>query len=102
MVVKLCIALQCKCSKNLSFPAQGCFDIPDPSNGNVVFMKDTTSPFAVGTTATYKCDPGYVVEGEAIRVCEGMDIVNWSGMAAVCTRKYNYMCAPIDTENLSP
>ena len=54
-----------------------------------MFSPDTTSPFSTGTLATYKCDPGYVLEGEAVRVCEDEGTVDWSGNPAVCTGKHS-------------
>ena len=71
-----------------------CQDIPDPDNGNILFMDDNVSPFVNGTRAVYICDTGYRLEGESdTRVCDGE---NWSGAAPVCTRRCNPTGKPLN------
>ena len=40
-----------------------------PNNGTIEFST-TSQLLGVGTTATYSCDPGYVLVGETTRTCE--------------------------------
>ena len=69
----------------ITVPANGCPHIPDPENGNIDFVVDTTAPFEVGTTATYSCDQGFSLdEGDIVRTCEENDLTSWSGSAPSC------------------
>ncbi|MCA9488800.1 MAG: hypothetical protein KC621_02735, partial [Myxococcales bacterium] len=59
--------------------AGGCFPaLTAPTNGSV----DRTSGTA-GDVATYSCDPGYALVGDATRTC-GVD-GTWTGTAPTCT-----------------
>ena len=61
-----------------------CQGLSSPSNGNIVLSNET---FGVGTTATYSCDPGYVLTGEVTRTCEDRNrgtTGTWSGSMPVC------------------
>ena len=65
-----------------------CPDLPDPMNGDIEYVVDTTSTFNVTTTAMYKCDPGYsLVGGDIVRTCTGTSASpdgDWSGTAPSC------------------
>ena len=64
-----------------------CPDIPDPENGDILFAEETTSPFKLDTTATYTCNLGYSLVGEAMRTCEGdgtQERGMWSSLAPEC------------------
>ena len=53
-------------------------------NGNVVLSSQV---LGVGTTATYSCDPGYVLVGETIRTCgdtDGGTVGAWNGSIPFC------------------
>ncbi len=68
-----------------------CEDIPDPSNGDIEYTLDTTATFDGSTTATYSCDPGYVLseEGNVVRTCVGTaesPIGTFDGVAPTCQR----------------
>ena len=65
-----------------------CGDLNPPLNGQV-----TTTTLQHGGMATYVCDIGYVVEGEATRECEGEGM--WSGNAPVCRSKSFTLCIAI-------
>ena len=43
------------------------------------------SGVTVGSTADYSCDEGFMLEGEAQRVCQKSR--EWSGVAPTCERK---------------
>ena len=65
-----------------------CPDIPDPFNGQIVFVEDRTAPFDYGTNATYSCNPGYTLSGmDTVRVCGGdgsSAAGEWSGKSICC------------------
>ena len=69
-----------------------CSDIPDPENGDIMFAEGTTSPFEVGTIATYICNLGYsLMGGDSARTCEGdgtQEYGMWSGLAPECVGEY--------------
>ena len=54
----------------VSSPDIECPEPPLLVNGNVVLSSQV---LGVGTTATYSCDPGYVLVGETIRTCGDID-----------------------------
>ncbi len=66
-----------------------CNDIPDPTNGQIVFTDDKVAPFAFETEALYNCNPGYNLDaGVNPRVCESVDSSNvgdWSGTGLTCS-----------------
>ena len=58
-----------------------------PLNGNTTL---SSQQLGVGTTATYSCDPGYVLVGETTRTCEDVNghiIGTWNGMMPTCEGK---------------
>ena len=64
-----------------------CLEPTVPLNGNVVLNSQL---LGVGTTATYSCDPGYVLAGETTRTCEdtnGNSIGVWNGSMPICEGK---------------
>ena len=76
-----------------------CPDIPDPENGDITFLADTTSladttaPFDLLTQAMYSCYEGFVLSGgNDVRTCidtlsgDNSDGV-WNGIAPNCDRK---------------
>ncbi len=68
-------------------PALMCTNLPAPDNGIVIYSTDTTSPYDFGTVATYICDTGFGLTGEATQTCDGYDsspIGVWSGQASIC------------------
>ena len=56
------------------------FDIP---NGEVEFSSRTP-----GSTATYTCNFGFVLQGDEQRVC--MENETWSGEPPTCLRKFKF------------
>ena len=59
------------------FTVVDCGKIGDPKNGEVTFNGTT-----FGSEATYECDEGFELVGEATRVCEATG--EWSGEEPVC------------------
>ena len=63
-----------------------CSVLTAPDNGTIEFST-TAQLLGVGTTATYSCDPGYVLVGETTRTCEdtnGVTTGAWSGDDPIC------------------
>ncbi len=60
-----------------------CPEVMAPVNGTLVISTPSpTQPLGVGTTATYSCDPGYVLVGDLTRTCEDSGtgtVGTWSG-----------------------
>ena len=46
-----------------------CQDLPPLENGEIVYSSEE-SPRAVGTVATHRCNPGFVLVGDVNRTCE--------------------------------
>ena len=69
-----------------------CPDSPDPVNGNIIFTTDNIAPFELGTSAQYKCYPGYVLVGDSdVRTCSAdleLDVGVWTGSASTCECEY--------------
>lgn len=51
----------------------------DITNGMVSFSGDTTTP---GSTATYTCNFGFVLNGDTSRTCQ--DNLTWTGSDPTC------------------
>ena len=69
-----------------------CSVLTAPDNGMIEFST-TSQQLGVGTTATYSCDPGYVLVGETTRTCEGTNSGTtgaWSGDDPIC-KSLGYM-----------
>ena len=63
-----------------------CSVLTAPDNGTIEFST-TSLQLGVGTTATYSCDPGYVLVGETTRTCEDTNSGTtgaWSGDDPIC------------------
>ena len=68
-----------------------CPRLDDPPDGTV-----SVTGYSIGDTATYSCDDGFDLVGEAMRTC--MDNSQWSGDAPQCiSRKYTYILNPVET-----
>ena len=67
-------------SYTAAFQCPELFDIP---NGEVEFSSRTP-----GSTATYTCDFGFVLQGDEQRVC--MENETWSGEPPTCLRKFKF------------
>ncbi len=66
---------------------RGCEDIPDPENGNILFIDDITAPFSAETVAVYQCNQGYKLDRDVSqRQCLDQEFA-WSGTAPECIRK---------------
>lgn len=80
---KLCsIVCACSCALSLkhitaAFQCPELFDVP---NGEVELSGRTP-----GSTATYTCNFGFVLQGDSQRVC--MENETWSGQPPTCFRK---------------
>ena len=61
-----------------------CGDLTDPDNGEVT-LTDTV----FDSVATYSCDPGYVLDGDATQTCLGSGL--WSGSEPTCTGIHTFM-----------
>ena len=65
-----------------------CGNLSNPRFGKVVL-----SGTVFGSTATYSCQPGYILVGQSTRSCQADG--DWSGRAPVCRRKFpsvNILC----------
>ena len=61
-----------------------CPELSAPANGGVTL---NTQTLGVGTTATYSCDPGYILIGETTRTCEDTHrgtTGTWNGTEPLC------------------
>ena len=58
-----------------------CPELFAPSNGNIDIT--VTTP---GSTVSYTCNPGYVLDGSATRRC--LENGAWTGSDPVCNRMY--------------
>ena len=63
----------------VSHHAGVCEDLPDPTSGTVSI---SDSSRLSGTLATYTCNAGYMLSGDAQRTCQASGM--WSGTAPVC------------------
>ena len=64
------------------FAAAKCGNLDSPRNGRVFLTGN-----AVGSTATYRCNDGFVLtNGDRIRECGANG--RWSGTAPSCVRKW--------------
>ena len=57
-----------------------CGSLPNPKNGQVTFGSTR-----VGSSATYRCDKGFVLVGKSSRVCQANG--EWSSTEPQCQRK---------------
>ena len=65
-----------------------CPDLPDPSNGFILYAMNMTPPFDFMTVANYECNTGYgLFGGDTMRTCAGLDPTGeWNGTAPTCQR----------------
>ncbi len=63
-----------------------CLSLSSPTNGRV-----SASSTAVGSTATYSCNPGYSLVGASTRSCESQGSA-WSGNTPSCQGPYHMLC----------
>ena len=71
------------------FTVVDCDALTNPANGQVSHTAGTR----FGETATYSCDPGYILVGGSTRICQATG--NWSGSAPNCqcmllNHRHNY------------
>ena len=73
------------CTNNLTYvhidTARECLPLDNPTNGIV-----TVPSNRVFNTATYSCNDGYMLLGQAMRDC-GLDEM-WTGAAPTCERTF--------------
>ena len=71
-----------------------CGPLTDPVNGAV----DTSSGTTYQETATYTCDPGYTLRGNATRTCQltGRTTGAWSSSAPYCEGELSSLLVPIE------
>ncbi len=70
--------------------AVDCGALAPPSNGTIVTAPPASTTF--GTTATYACNGGYTLLGNATRSCDAGG--SWSGTAPTCLLQTTDPCAP--------
>ena len=66
---------------------QFCSGLPNPANGQV-----TLSGIIEGSTATYMCDVGYILDGDEIRTCVRNSATipgDWSDSEPTCISELN-------------
>ncbi len=64
------------------FKAIECVKLSNPLNGLVIM-----EGIAFGSIATYSCEEGFNVNGQARRICESDG--NWSDRAPTCISEFN-------------
>ena len=69
-----------------SFPAViNCGVLTNPSNGQVTVTSGVVTETGVGALATYTCNEGYQLNGNAVRACQ--DTGDWNLLAPICLCK---------------
>ncbi len=70
------------------FAEISCQMLPDPANGFINYLTDTTAPFDYQTTAIYNCNSGFMLSmpGGSNRTCEGSPAGpgEWNGNVPTC------------------
>ena len=61
-----------------------CTDLPHLTNGAIAYSP-TSTPRLVRTTATFRCDNGYVLSGGTVRTCQSDR--TWSRRSITCQRE---------------
>ncbi len=64
-----------------------CSPLVSVANGDVMYSTNSASIFIFGSTATYSCTEGFLLQGNTERSCGGNGrVVNgvWSGLAPLC------------------
>ena len=69
-----------------------CPALTAPPNGQVSYTTDMSSPFDIGTVATFSCDAGFSLDGSnALLTCADDDqadtIGTWGGTESSCLGK---------------
>ena len=59
--------------------AVNCGSLREPENGSIAI-----TTFTFMSTATYRCDSGFVLEGDSTRTC--MANAEWSGSEPTCSK----------------
>ena len=61
-----------------------CGGLTDPEGGQVMISSGTVAATGLNAIASYTCDVGYELVGNAMRTCEANG--EWNGTEPVCTR----------------
>ena len=96
-----------KVTFNIFLAAIECPALTAPMNGQVSYAMDMTSPYEIGTVATFTCNAGFSLDGANMLTCADDDqldtVGTWGGTEPTCERKIffivNYRAYRI-TENL--
>ena len=74
------------------FTAIECPALTAPMNGQVSYATDMTSPYEIGTVATFTCNAGFSLDGAADTLTcaddDQLDTVGTWGMWAQCHPRY--------------
>ena len=75
------------------FTAIECPALTAPMNGQVSYATDMTSPYEIGTVATFTCNAGFSLDGAADTLTcaddDQLDTVGtWGGTEPTCERMY--------------
>ena len=62
---------------------------PILAGDTITYSPDIEEPFNLGTSATYTCNEGFLLEGDEVRICggDGTAVGVWSGASPVCNRE---------------
>ena len=71
-----------------------CGNLGNPANGRVVLSGNNP-----GSTATYRCNAGFRLQGESRRRCQTNG--QWSGKAPTCQREFNITTPCADVQSLA-
>ena len=70
-----------------------CASLPPPTNGQILYFNDSTTPYDHGTVANYICNTGFgIAGGDVNRVCSDDDkntIGEWTRTTPTCECKQN-------------
>ena len=64
-----------------------CPSLSPLTNGVISYSPDTSSPYDIGTMATYSCNVGFFLEGDMARACN--NVGTWDGTNPSCTGYLN-------------
>ncbi len=62
-----------------------CLSLPPLTNGMISYSDQTQGE---GTVATYSCNHGHNLDGDATRTCESNGV--WTGSESTCHREHYY------------
>ena len=74
-----------------SFTVKDCGPVVAPSNGTV-----TVNVTSVGGVATYRCSPGFTLDGPSFRICSPDGV--WEGTMPQCRGKKSFYLLPTGSE----